>query len=159
MQVFRRNCRAKKLNPQAAIDEYRRSGGQLTDPSCADPIDPIVDDSKRDTSFNSRFYGVLSVSKWLWQCTHACIWMHITNMRVTICMSTCICTLQYACQNAYAPYNMHACNMHMHLTICMHACQHACQHNIYTSQHAYTLTQLSSQHSTLYITQYALITL
>ncbi len=40
---------------QAAIDEYRRSGGQLTDPSCADPI---VDDSKRairDTSFNSRF--------------------------------------------------------------------------------------------------------
>ncbi len=37
-------------------------------------------------------WGVLSVSKWLWRCTHVCI-------------------------NSYAYYNMHV-NMHIHVTIC-----------------------------------------
>ncbi len=64
--------------------------------------------------------------------------------------ATCICTLQYACmQHAYAPYNMHACmhaNMHMHPTICMHANMHV--NIIYTHYNMHIhVTQLSSQYN------------
>ncbi len=82
------------------------------------------------------FYGVLSVSKWLWRCTHVCIHMHIT-----ICISTCICIcrLQYASQHVYACYNMHIhvtiimhinmhVNMHIHVTIIMHINMHVNMH-------------------------------
>ncbi len=60
----------------------------------------------------------------------------------------------YTRVHSYAPYNMHgACNMHMHLTICMHANMHV--NIIYTHYNMHVhVKQLSSQYNNYMVCMY-----